>query len=84
MASIDAPRGFANFNASDLAKPHPFCRLSIVANHDGKRTCENIGAANHRRFCHEKTDTDAIFENVQGVRIQAEADPETLEILVDT
>ncbi len=29
-------------------------------------------------------DTDAIFENVQAVRAQAEADPETLEISIDT
>jgi hypothetical protein len=29
-------------------------------------------------------DTDAIFKNVQAVRAQAEADPETLEISVDT
>lgn len=28
--------------------------------------------------------TDAIFENVQAVRAQAEADPETLEISIDT
>lgn len=29
-------------------------------------------------------ETDAIFENVQAVRAQAEADPETLEISIDT
>ena len=29
-------------------------------------------------------DTDAIFENVQAVRAEAEADPKTLEISVDT
>jgi len=29
-------------------------------------------------------DTDAIFDNVQAVRAEAEADPETLEISVDT
>jgi len=29
-------------------------------------------------------DTDAIFENVQAVRAEAEADPETLEISIDT
>jgi len=29
-------------------------------------------------------DTDAIFENVKAVRAQAEADPETLEISIDT
>ena len=29
-------------------------------------------------------ETDAIFENVRAVRAQAEADPETLEISIDT
>lgn len=29
-------------------------------------------------------DTDAIFENVKGVRAEVEADPETLEISIDT
>jgi len=29
-------------------------------------------------------DTDAIFENVKAVRAEAEADPETLEISIDT
>ncbi len=30
------------------------------------------------------TQTDAIFENVQAVRTESEADPETLEISIDT
>ena len=29
-------------------------------------------------------DTDAIFENLKAVRVEAEADPETLEISIDT
>jgi len=56
IVSIYAPRGFAKFNTSNLAKPTPFCRLPISASYCSNRIYGNHLAANPPRFCHEKSD----------------------------
>jgi len=54
LASIYAPRGFAKFNTPNLAKPRPFCSLSINASHYSNKAYGIAVMANPPRFCHEK------------------------------